>query len=188
MRTELVGVKCACGWRGARTPSTVDAAPCPKCGGGAFSRPSLRGRRKGDVDAPMSERLFRHVDRNGPTPAHVPQLGPCWVWTAHRAHNGYGRLRDERKRPRAAHVLSFMLAYGPVPDGKEIAHKCDNPACVRPTHLEAVTHAENLADMRRKGRAHYQKGVTCGEPRKDGRPCEIPTGTCRHHRRKEQAA
>src|ERR1035437_916757 len=29
-----------------------------------------------------AERFWAKVDRNGPVPAHRPELGPCWVWEA----------------------------------------------------------------------------------------------------------
>lgn len=32
----------------------------------------------------------------------------------------------------------------PVPEGLEIDHLCFNKLCYEPTHLEAVTHQENL--------------------------------------------
>jgi predicted DNA binding protein len=35
-----------------------------------------------------------------------------------------------------------------------IAHRCDNPACFNPEHLFLCTQAENLADMRSKGRGN----------------------------------
>ena len=57
--------------------------------------------------------------------------------------DGYGTFWDgERKR--LAHVVAYELFVGPVPDGRELDHLCRVPACVRPTHLEPVTHAENL--------------------------------------------
>jgi hypothetical protein len=185
-----VGCKCsACAFRSTRE-QPVDAAACPRCGA-AVTECSTRGRRVGDTNATLAERFWRHVDRNGPVPEHVPRLGPCWVWTAHLNPAGYGRLRIGKAhghRLRGAHVIGYELAHGPVPEGLEVSHKCDRRSCVRPSHLTVATHADNLADMRAKGRAHYQKGIVCGEPRKDGQPCTIPTNTCRWHRRKERAA
>lgn len=68
---------------------------------------------------------------------------PCLVWTGAKDRRGYGRVFHEG-RITGAHQRAYIVAYGPVPDGLEIDHLCMNPACCEPTHLEAVTHQENM--------------------------------------------
>lgn len=65
----------------------------------------------------------------------------CWMWQRTTA-GGYGQLMiDGVKRP--AHVVFWERENGPVPEGLELDHLCRRPLCVRPSHCEAVTHAEN---------------------------------------------
>lgn len=78
---------------------------------------------------------------------HVDKTGPCWEWTAGLRPNGYGDFgsarRDGSSRNSLAHQFAYKLAFGPIPPGLEIDHLCRNRKCVRPSHLEAVTHREN---------------------------------------------
>ena len=64
--------------------------------------------------------------------------GGCWIWTRPLDDSGYGRLRVGSK-VWYAHVLSYELETGAVPEGHVVDHTCRNRACVRPDHLEAVT-------------------------------------------------
>jgi hypothetical protein len=81
----------------------------------------------------------------------------CWVWTASRNAMGYGQFRTGSKRDKTArcslaHRVSWELENGPVPVGMCVLHRCDNPACVRPSHLFLGTRTDNAADKVAKGR------------------------------------
>lgn len=51
-----------------------------------------------------------------------------------------------------------MLTFGPISGDVCVLHRCDNPPCVRPDHLFLGTQADNIRDMRAKGRGHDGSG------------------------------
>lgn len=82
----------------------------------------------------------------------------CWVWTGTQAVNGYGHWPSgQRGRALLAHRVAWELVNGPIPDGMSVLHHCDKPPCVNPEHLWLGTHAQNMADMARKGRSRSTK-------------------------------
>jgi hypothetical protein len=66
----------------------------------------------------------------------------CWIWQGQLGSCGYGRVYHDGKM-RSAHRAAWTLVNGPIPQGLEIDHLCRVRNCINPSHLEAVTHAEN---------------------------------------------
>lgn len=84
-------------------------------------------------------------------------IGDCWEWRAYRNRRGYGEFRLRPGHTILAHRYAFQLAKGPIPEGLELDHRCKNPRCVRPSHLEAVTHRENLLRSNSFSGVHARK-------------------------------
>lgn len=86
--------------------------------------------------------------------ARVRKGPDCWLWQGRLdGSTAYGSVPTGRRGSgMRAHRFSYILHFGPVPEGMEVCHRCDNPPCVRPDHLYAATHKQNVADMKAKGR------------------------------------
>lgn len=88
----------------------------------------------------LSDRQTKAFWRN------VAKNDGCWMWGARLDQTGYGRVYIRARGHRfsvAAHRLAYMLLVGDIPHGLELDHLCRVRSCVRPDHLEPVTHYEN---------------------------------------------
>ena len=72
----------------------------------------------------------------------VGKTDECWLWTASKSHDGYGRFWLGGK-VRYAHCVAYEWLVGPVPEGLSLDHLCRVRHCVNPDHLEPVTSGEN---------------------------------------------
>jgi hypothetical protein len=94
------------------------------------------------------ERFWAHV-KKAPGKA-------CWEWTGALTDQGYGRFFDGR-RVTSPHRFSWALHSngGVIPRGAFVCHHCDNPRCVKPSHLYAGDALTNAQDRSRRGRPTY---------------------------------
>ena len=110
-------------------------------------------------------RFWQKVDKNGPVARNNPELGQCWIWTAARNVQGYGRIGSGTK-VYLAHRFAYELLIGSIPEGRQLDHfACDNGpgGCVNPHHCRPVTPRENLLrsegmSSRYLSRTHCQRG------------------------------
>ena len=88
---------------------------------------------------------------------HVKKTSSCWLWSAYKDKNGYGRIKVNGVS-RCAHVVSWAIKNKREPDNC-ILHSCDNPSCVNPDHLRDGTHRENTQDSVNRKR-HFEAAKT----------------------------
>lgn len=86
-------------------------------------------------------KLDFYIDDNG-----------CFICNSHVPNTqGYVQLEFRGSRVRA-HRLVYQECFGEIPEGLMIRHKCDNPTCINPEHLETGTNQDNMNDMKERGR------------------------------------
>jgi len=151
---------------------------CSECGSKTmrFPRDFKRHRPEGFFCTPRCQHDFRSKNRMGqlgynyidgrstkikkekPTIAEIIKSksvsgnGGCINWIGYKIKSGYGRITISRTQ-HLAHRLSWQINIGPIPNGIDVLHKCDNPSCVNHKHLFLGTHKENMKDMKEKNRS-----------------------------------
>lgn len=80
----------------------------------------------------------------------------CWRWSKFRNRDGYGWCRYNKEYWRA-HKLAYAAFVEEIPDGMQVLHRCDVPACCNPAHLYLGTHADNMRDKAKRDRVKSKK-------------------------------
>jgi hypothetical protein len=98
---------------------------------------------------PMKEIQIQYlIDKNG-----------CYNVISHKLSRGYpciNRRLNNQRLDRQRYV--YTLCFGKIPDNLLVRHKCDNPRCINPDHLELGTQKDNVGDMVQRRRIN-QKGI-----------------------------
>ena len=95
----------------------------------------------GEAGIAREQRFWSHVDRSGEG---------CWPWLGSRSKEGYGKC-DRLYGSSFAHRCAYAYAHGAMPDGLVVHHRCGNPACVRPGHLELQSNSEHVRNHKAPG-------------------------------------
>jgi hypothetical protein len=93
------------------------------------------------VTASLSVRLWSRVQKTD----------GCWIWTGGTNKRGYGKIRVDG-RTTSTHRAAYLLAHGSIPQSLFVLHHCDTPSCVRPDHLYAGAHVDNMRDRKERDR------------------------------------
>lgn len=96
-----------------------------------------------EYDSSVISRLWKRVNKNGPIPAHRPDLGPCWIWTGTLRDDGYGVLTINHQT-KYAHRVAYELTKGEIPAGYTTDHLCRVHACANPDHLDPISRGANV--------------------------------------------
>lgn len=92
--------------------------------------------------------------------SNVRKTETCWEWTGSLWSKEYGKIRRNGSTI-GAHRASYEMHFGKIPRGMSVCHRCDNPKCVRPSHLFLATQSGNMRDCVRKGRSAPQRKTHC---------------------------
>lgn len=98
----------------------------------------------GRPSIPIKTRLLNRTHKN--------EVTGCWEWLGARNAFGHGLISRGTTGLKSTHKTAYEEFKGAVPEGLVVRHKCDNPICVNPDHLELGTPADNRRDTSLRGR------------------------------------
>lgn len=97
------------------------------------------------IEGTADDRFWARVGEPQIVSDYRPDLGPCRLWTGStNGVSGYGQWYHPEFGKSYAHIISYKLNGGFIPEGWQIDHLCRVRLCCEPSHLEAVTPQENL--------------------------------------------
>ena len=101
---------------------------------------------------PLSEKIWDKVQ--------FADYDQCWPWKGARNPNGYPiiHLGGKGSSTTLAARVAYKAFIGPIPDGMQVCHTCDNPPCMNPLHWFLGTPQDNSDDMVSKGRSADNRG------------------------------
>jgi hypothetical protein len=137
-------------------PKTWPLIPCPHCGK-VIRFPGNQNHARSCWTPQTLDRLLEI----GGVDTTVGE-DECWLWTRTQR----GDVQEDRypdfhtakaygHETRVHRLVWTLVNEQPIPPGMLIMHTCDRPPCCNPRHLRLATDAENMADMRAKGRAIF---------------------------------
>ena len=151
-------------------PKPTKVCEFPECGRPFRSKGLCAGHRRQQLDGRPLKKLNLYLANATPQEkllAHSEDQGECRVWTGAKVWRPSGsgifagQIRVDGKLW-LAHRLSYTLNIGPIPEGLQVDHKCRNPPCINPNHLQLATNKvnnENLSGARINSKTGI-RGVT----------------------------
>lgn len=99
-----------------------------------------------------------------------PTATGCIEWTAAATAKGYGIFGIGQTLYRAHRISIVWATQKAIPSGLDVDHRCRNPKCVRPLHLEVVDRRTNIIRSTAKaasaaGEVECQRGHDLTAPR-----------------------
>lgn len=114
------------------------------------------------------------------------------LWLRGLDANGYGQFRLGQRVVKS-HQVSWQMAYGAPSPGLEPDHTCNIRSCVRPDHMDWVTHEENArrvaerSDACRRGHRWDEQDPIIHPNGRECRICRNATKRSHYHARKAAA-
>lgn len=99
---------------------------------------SVRQKASNSRRVPVETRFYKYASPE-------PNSG-CWLWLGSCDTRDYGQLRINGAIRYASHVSLELSGRPRASTGHVARHKCDNPNCVNPDHLEWGTQKQNVGD------------------------------------------
>lgn len=147
-RQPIGRCRCVCGTERTLAKSLVRTHKVLSCG--CLKSDKVRERWRAIREAGVARQL-------------VAAANGCLEWRGAVTEQGYGVVGRDGRTWRT-HRLAWVEAKGPIPKGKMVLHRCDNPPCCNPDHLYLGDHQRNMQDVVERGN---RKGINAGT--KNGR-------------------